>query len=67
MSRTYSFDAVNVVTGEFWVVRGLDRFINQTIDDSESVEFELNALHSTIGDFFGSVWKNSRRTANVIL
>lgn len=28
----------------------LDRFINDSVDDSKCVEFQLNAVHRAIGD-----------------
>lgn len=49
-SRTYRFDAIGVVSGELRIVRGLDSFIDDSIDDSEGVEIELNAIHGAVGN-----------------
>lgn len=46
----YRFNAVSVVSGELRIVRSLDGFIDDTIDNSEGVEVELNAIHGATGN-----------------
>lgn len=47
---TYSLDAVGVVHRKFRVVLGLDSFIDDTIDDTQGVEVELDAVLGTVGN-----------------
>jgi hypothetical protein len=46
----YCFNTIGVVNGKFGVVRSLDGFIDDTIDDSEGVELKLNTLDGAIGN-----------------
>lgn len=48
--KTYSLDAIAVVHGKFRVVLGLNPFIDDTIDDSQGVEVELNAILGAVGN-----------------
>lgn len=47
----YRFNAVCVVNSEFRIMGSLDRFIDDTVYDSKSVEFKLDAINRSIGDF----------------
>lgn len=48
--RTYCLNAIGVVNGELGVVRSLDSFIDDSIDDSKGVELKLNSFDRSIGD-----------------
>lgn len=48
--KTYSLDPIGVVHGKFRVVPGLNSFIDDTIDDSQGVEVELNAILGAVGN-----------------
>ena len=47
---TYSLDAVGVVHRKLRVILGLNSFINDTIDDTQGVEVELNAVLGAAGN-----------------
>lgn len=47
---TYSLDAVGVVHRKLRVILGLNSFINDTIDDTQGVEVELNAVLGAVGN-----------------
>lgn len=48
--RTYCLNAIGVVNGELGVVRCLDGFIDDSIDDSKGVELKLDSFDGSIGD-----------------
>lgn len=48
--KTYSLNAIAVVHGKFRVVLGLNSFVDDTIDDTQSVEVELNAILGAVGN-----------------
>lgn len=48
--RTYCFDTIGVVNGKFGIVRGLDGFIDDSIDDTKGVELKLNSLNGSVGN-----------------
>ena len=47
---TYSLDAVGVVHRKFRVILGLNSFIDDTIDDTQGVEVELDAVLGAAGN-----------------
>lgn len=38
------------MSGKLGVVGGLNRFIDDTVDDSEGIEIKLNAIHGSVGN-----------------
>ena len=49
------FDAVGVVLGEYGVVRGLDVFVYNAVDNAEGIEVEVFALLGAVCDGLGCV------------
>lgn len=47
---THSLNTIGVIDCELGVVRSLDSFIDDTIDDTQGVEVQLNTLLSAIGN-----------------
>lgn len=45
---SHALDAVGIVDSKFGVVICLDPLVNQTINDTKSIEFELNTVESTV-------------------
>lgn len=45
-----SLDTVGIVHSEFRVVRGLDRLVDDAVNNSQRVEIKLNTINTTVGN-----------------
>lgn len=51
VNGTYSFDTVGILGGEFRIVRGLDGFVDDAVDDTQGLEVEGDTIYFTRFDF----------------